>query len=191
VPLQYLNPPGVRLVQGEILGPVWEYVPRQPPIEVPAEQAEVPVRGIRHERMVVLSQDCDLLQDFNLRFPGGDLTSEPVDLEADPRAIPSVFLCEAFEDLRSRVAGGDIFRRAQRNQDERYHALPEAPVGDTGTDLPGLFLDFRKVIALPTPFVYEGLRSHGVSRIAIVPPFYIHDLVQRCWSYHARVAIEE
>ena len=175
-----------RLVQGEVLGPLIEYVPLQPPVEL-AEGEGVQVRGVRYERAVVLTQDCDLLQDFRLRR-----NPDVQDPESDPRSVPHVLLCEMFEDLRQRVAGGDIFKRAKRNQDERYHAFPEAQIGqDEAARLPDLYLDFRKSISLPTRLVYEALEGGQVNRLAVLPMNYLHDLTHRFHGYHARIAIEE
>jgi hypothetical protein len=193
MPLCYSLPPDDgRLLQGEIIGPVWEYVPLRPPVEAAAE-TQIDVRGYEHSRMVVLTQDCDLLWDFALRAPEGSLANELADVTEKPKSVPSVLLCDMFENLRERVAGGDILARAKRNQDERYHALAEAPVGedDSGATLPELFLDFRKTFSPPTAFLYQGLQSGQVCRIAVVPPFHIHDVVHRFHSYHSRIAIED
>jgi hypothetical protein len=178
-----------RLVQGEVLGPVWEYVPLIAPVELPAETTEIPVRALRHPRMLLLTQDCDLEQDFSLRFPGGDVDAEPAALVAEPGAVPHVLLCDLFEDLRSRVAGGDIFKRARRNQDERYHALPSVPIAGQDVDMPELFADFRHAIALPTEFVYAGVRGGGIERRALLPELFRLDFVHRFHAYQARVPV--
>jgi hypothetical protein len=52
-------------------------------------------------------------------------------------------------------------------------------------------MDFRKVLAVPTGFLYEGIRGGGVQRLAVVPAFHIHDIVHRYHGYHSRVALEE
>jgi hypothetical protein len=192
VPLRYGPPPDGRLVQGEVLGDVWEYIPLRPPVEAAAE-TEVEVYAVPHQRMLVLTQDCDLIRDFDLRAPDGSLSNQLLNVSEDPASVPSLLLCEMFEDLRSRVAGGDVFKRARKNQDERYHALAEAPVGDdsSGVTMPELFLDFRKTFSPPTAFLYLGLQSEQVGRLGVVPPFYIHDVVHRFHSYHSRIAIED
>ncbi len=176
-----------RLVQGELLAGVIEYVPLQPPVELP-EGANVPVRAVARDKMVVLTQDCDLEQDFRIRSAAESNTAQEVD--ANTGSVPSVLLCQVFDELKPRVAGGDIFRRARRNQDERYHTLPEAPIGDGTDNLAELYLDFRKFVALPTGFLYDGVTAGGVRRLAVIPPVYLHDLVHRFHGYLSRVAID-
>ena len=189
MPLErYERPPASgRLIQGEVIGPVWEYVPAVPPTEV-ARGAEIPVSPIRHERLILVTQDCDLEQDYALRFPRG-WDDEPVLVDDEPGAVPHVVLCESFEELRSRVAGGDIFRRAKRNQDERYHTLPDADVTGTDLRLPTLYIDFRRAVALPTRFVYAGLREGGIERLALLPEIFRLDLAHRFFGYLSRVPV--
>jgi hypothetical protein len=83
------------------------------------------------------------------------------------------------------------FRRIKQNQDERYHHFPEAPIGerDGGAGFPNLYLDFKKTLALPTLQLYEGIRDGGVTRRAVVPPIFLHDLVHRFFGYLSRVAL--
>jgi hypothetical protein len=173
---------------------VWEYVPLQPPAEL-TQEADVRVQAIRHDRMVVLTQDCDLLQDFNLRSADGFTLDDLADVADNPRSVPSVALCDMFDEIKSRIASGSaIFNAVKKNQNERYHTFAEAPVGSGEEELgvlPALYLDFRKTVALPTPFLYEAVRAAGVSRLAVVPPFHIHDLIHRFHGYHSRVAVEE
>ena len=179
-------------MQGEILGSVWEFVPIQAPVEVP-EETDVRVRSFYHERMVVLTQDCDLINDFGLRSPDDQTLEDLNEVEDDIRSVPSVFLCDVTEDLKARLGSGASWKRVKGNQDERYHMFPEAVVGADGEGgyLPELYLDFRKTASLPTRFLYEGLRVEGIARVAVTPPIYLHDLIHRFHGYHSRVAVED
>lgn len=201
-----------RLVQGEILGKVWEHVPLEPPVEVVAGQT-VPVRSVFRERVVVLTQDCDLLQDFRVRFD--DDGNEVDGADDDPRTVPHVLLCigAPFDVLKGRLPGSDVKRRVKNNQDERYHTLAEAGVGadpqpdaveeegrqggeEVGPDegvrvLPQLTFDFRHTLSLPTGLLYTAVLSGQVDRVALIPSPYILDLNQRFHGYHARIPIEE
>jgi hypothetical protein len=194
VPFQYLGPPtDGRLVQGEILGAVWEFVPVQAPVAVP-EETDIRVRSVYHERMIVLTQDCDLINDFKLRSPDEESLEDLNEVEGNIRSVPSVLLCDLTEDLGERLKGsGTSWKRVEGNQDERYHKLPEAQIGAdwAGGYLPALYLDFRKTVSLPTPFLYEALRVAGIARVAITPPIYLHDLIHRFHGYHSRVAVED
>jgi hypothetical protein len=186
---RYLRPPGEsRLVQGELLGPLWEYVPTIAPVEVP-QGAEIAVAPSPHERVILITQDCDLEQDFQIRFPDGWLGQAADGVDDMPGAVPQVVFCDTFEDLRPRVAGSDIFKRAKRNQDERYHAFPEAEIEEVGGAVPELFIDFRRAVALPTGFVYAGIREGGVGRIALLPEIFRLDLAHRFYGYLSRIPV--
>jgi len=174
-----------RILQGEFLGPIWEYVPTVPPIPLAEGVSSVPVEAVLHERVLVVTQDCDLEQDFRLRFP--EDPSEPAEVDDLPGAVPHVVLCDLFIELKSRVAGGDIFKRARRNQDERYHTFPAAVIDETGEEVPEIYADFRRYISLPTRFVYEGLLSGNVERRALLPEIHRLDFAHRFFAYQSRI----
>jgi hypothetical protein len=147
--------------------------------------------------MVILSPDCDLEQDFNSRFHDerDNVNPDPVAREIEePHRLPYVLLCDVYErdQIRPRFTGmKDVWRRLEKNQDERYHHFAEAPL--SGTDppvmLPGFYLDF-KILTLATQRLYEAIGA-GVKREAVVPPIYLHDLVHRFYSFHSRVGIPD
>ncbi len=90
----------------------------------------------------------------------------------------------ALPDLKARTQGSQS--RIEKNQEERYHALP------IGTDAPlnqALFIDFKKVFGLRTSSLYAAIGIDGVRRIAMLPPVYLHDLVHRFFSFQSRVAL--
>jgi hypothetical protein len=176
------------LVQGELLGPLWEYVPTISPVELPESEDAVPVQAVLHEWVVLVTPDCDLEQDYRLRFPDG-WTGAPADIDEEPGAVPHLVMCDLFIDLRSRVAGGDIFKRARKNQDERYHTFPAVPVAETGTETPELFGDFRRSVSLPTRFVYDGIRGGGVHRRALLPEIHRLDFAHRFFGYQSRIPV--
>ena len=105
--------------QGELIGPVWEHVAVYPPSEIRAGTA-VGVRSIVHSLAIVLSPDCDLLWDYEVRF---DSDSDPGDAHADaedhPSAVTHVLLCELFgyDDIRPRFKNaGELWRRVRRTR---------------------------------------------------------------------------
>jgi hypothetical protein len=125
--------------------------------------------------MIVMNADCDLEWDFKARFPSQQEQDQSPDIDEDhPALIPFVFLCDVYgeEQIRPNIKGSDIWRRIKQNQDERYHHFVPAPLGNPPIgSLPDLYLDFKKVLALPTRRLYEGL-ARGIERIAVVPPIY-------------------
>src|SRR5713101_8242716 len=75
-----------------------------------------------HPLMVVMSPDCDLEQDFKVRFATPEAReqyhSETVD-ETLPAVIPQVLLCDLYEEsqIKERMPGTDIWKRVRQNQD--------------------------------------------------------------------------
>ena len=72
--------------QGEILGPIWEHRPGIPPTEHPAD-LEVSITSFLHALVIVMTPDCDLVWDFNERFPDDDsknaLTPQAADADSN------------------------------------------------------------------------------------------------------------
>ena len=54
-----------------------------------------------------------------------------------------------------------------------------------------LFLDFKKSMTLPASNLYEGIRNGELRRGAVIPPIYVHDLVQRFYSFMSRVGLPD
>lgn len=174
------------LSQGEILGDVWEYRLEHPATE-PSESPP-PFRPVCHPLMIVLTAACDLEWDHSLRARSGTPDVD-ASLENEPSHVPYVFLCDLYgeAEVRPRAPGSDIWKRMRQNQDERYHRLEGAFISGTTEQLPELYLDFKKTIALPTATLYVAISKGGVRRIAVVPPVFVHSLVQRYYSFLARV----
>ena len=194
MPFQYISSlKNSALRQGEILADIWEHRLDNPPIQID-EGRDINHRSIFHPRLMIMTPDCDLLWDYQERFQSG-VGQEQSQSELDhPRLVPQVFLCELYveEEIRSRVGGSDIWRRIRNNQDERYHHLQSAPVdGAQGITQPGFYLDFKKILTLPTLGLYEALDKSQVSRLGIMPPVFLHDLMHRFYSFMGRVGVPE
>jgi hypothetical protein len=157
------------------------------------EGGQVDYLVVHHALAVVMSQDCDLEQDFAVRFPEGADPPDVEDAERHPNALSHVLLCDAYgvEEIRALVPnfGSKDWRRVSKNQNERYHSLEAAPIGGPGgPELEAIVLDFRKHSTVPTSLLYEQL-SPSATRAAVVPPYFLHDLVHRFYGYLSRVAI--
>jgi hypothetical protein len=141
--------------------------------------------------MLVMHADCDLLWDFKYR--SSRTIEEPLN-SGDRSLVPEVLLCDAYEEsqIRQTISGSDIFRRIRQNQDERYQCLQKATVGsNSGVTVPELYLDFKKMYMEPTEALYSALGAGSVSRVGIIPPIYIHDLMHRLFGFLSRVGVPE
>lgn len=158
------------------------------------DPTEIATRKVEHPLVIVLSQDCDLEQDFNARYPSGKPQLDRAEADVHPSALSHILLCDAHEEneLRKRLpesTGSKDFRRIAQNQNERYHRIESAEIADTGSAVEALFLDFRRHFSVPCPDFYEQLDLGAVGRTARLPAYYLHDLNHRFYSYLARVAI--
>jgi hypothetical protein len=194
--LTYEAPPANgALRQGELLASVWEHQPLFPPKPIPTGRG-VRVESVLHALAVVLSPDCDLLWDYEMRFLSF-LTEDPakvLDVEQHPATVTHVLLCDAYshDAFRPRFKGSkDLWRRVDQNQDERYHHLTAAGVADSDLRLHDLYLDFKKVVAVRTDQMYDGLLGDHIERIALLPPYYLHDIIHRFYGFLSRVAVPD
>jgi hypothetical protein len=189
VPLNYEAPlASGYLRQGEILRGVFEK--RAECAAVKPTIDPVPVRPREHPLIVVMSAQCDLLWDWEER---SRISPEQAAEESLPRLMPHVLLCDLYAADQLRYAHGmnsTLWTALGKNQNERYHHLPAARIGDFA-DLNDLHIDFKKVYGLPTDNLYKGLNSSAISRVAVVPVPYVNDLIHRFYAFQSRVAVPD
>jgi hypothetical protein len=190
VPLEYEpSPSDGPLRQAEVLKDVVE------PRVLSSAEGSVQFVQMPHPLSVVMSQDCDLEQDYNLRFPLGETPRTPEDVDREANALQTVILCDAYETENMEEYFPAKLSKAERrlvagNRNERYHCLGEAtcPGGEV---MAPVMLDLRTPYAVPAAILYEQLADTdaGATRLGVVPVIYSHDLMQRFFSYQARVAL--
>jgi hypothetical protein len=185
VSLCYKPPNSPYLRQGEIIEGLFELQ-----IQIPSESAidlnqPVKLDRIDHPYSIVVSQDCDLEWDYKARqeeAPEGKL-------------LAHVLFCALFSKDELRRDRGkltnELFRRVERNQDERYHHLAAAPISETGKSIPELFADFKTTFSLPVEFVYWSISTSQVIRRGPLVSPYLEDFMHRLYSFLGRVATPE
>ena len=177
------NSPFIR--QGEIINSLFELklqIPEGKSIDDVREQAKLD--PIVHPYVIVVSQDCDLEWDYKARqgeAPEGKLMTH-------------VLFCDLF--LEDELPGrnkltNELFRRVERNQDERYHHLLAAPVSGTDDNIPELFADFKTTFSLPVEFVYWLVSTGQTIRKGTLLSPYLERFMQRVYSFLGRVATPE
>lgn len=145
---------GQRLHQGMLLGHLREWTLER------NESGEVAgIRPVIHRLTVVVSQDCDLAQDYQAR------ESDPV-AETD---LWSILLCPAQPAEEMRAGRDEINSRfwpiVRTNRAERYHYLAEPP---SKADLGPLLVDFKNHFSVRTAELYRQLNSHGEDRLSAI-----------------------
>ncbi|MGH7173120.1 MAG: hypothetical protein ACRELF_00090 [Gemmataceae bacterium] len=175
--------PGFCLRQGEILS------------DVPQFRFDVATLGtatpfgepMYHPYAVILSQDCDLDQDFNVRQK--QIVSD--------KLLPSVLFCEVAtaEELFSRVKalGSKLWDRIRINKDERYHFLQKAEADSDalGQGMPELGIDFKRYFAISTDEIYKRVEMGEAKRRCVLVSPYLEHLSSRFAYFLSRVALPQ
>ena len=147
---------------------------------------------IRHPYAIVITQDCDLEQDFRARKAASAETT--TEKSMSDKLIPNVLLLEAISviELLGKVSGKDIRKRIGNNKDERYQVLQKVePTDDAeGVGVPALGVDFKRMFTVPTDELYLQLGSNAKRRSYLASP-YLEHLAKRFADFQGRVALPE
>ena len=180
--MAFSEPKGEALRQGDLIGSLRAY-------EVTRLEGE-PAKpsGLLHtyQHAIVLTQDCDLEQDFGARF------SEAV---REDKLLQAVVLCgvHEYELVRagtyrpgaSRIRS-DAAKIVRQNREPRYQYLGFVPqVGKC------LVVDFKDFFALPCRLLYDELKSEGAPacRLASINSPYKEHIAQRYAWYSSRIGL--
>jgi len=173
-----------RVWQGEILQNVIQIKPSVESIQN-NEEGVIDVDPVPHELVIVMSQDCDLLQDYNQRHAGQEGT------------LPNVLLSDLYlaEILRAKVRaqehlGRYDWKRIVQNQHERFHYLQrvEPDQDQQGQGLTAIAIDFKIYLTMPADELYARL-AMGIHRRCILNSPYVEHLAHRFFKFQARVAL--
>ena len=150
---------------------------------------------MQHPWLVVMTNVCDLMWDFDQRQGVPDEERAQEDWEHSyQRIIPHILTCSAYEE--SEIKGlHDLntkrLKRVRKNQEERLHYLLATASNADLLSVPALYLDFKKAFSLPTESIYDGLAGGSIQRVAVVRGEYLYDLMHRFYSFLGRVGVPE
>jgi len=176
---------GQRLFQGEVVERLLEWAPQYDNDAAP--QRIIGVRAIRHDFVIVLSQDCDLEKDWRIR------QNQPL----AETGLKSVIFCPALpaEELRQQQGlTSKKWEVVRQNKDERYSYLAEIPANaDSANEGTGaLLLDMMGYFTVRTEEVYRQLRINGADtprrRCTLETPWAEH-LQLRFSIYQCRIGL--
>lgn len=141
------------------------------------------------EYAVVLTQDCDLQQDFTER------NVKPVSANND-KHLNTILICPAYslEDfiVGSHIEGKtmgkfgpkDILKLRKNDVFKRYHYLAE----DLDNDIPDLVLDFKHFLTAPRDMLYSDRKT---GYVASINEIYREALSQRFANFLARIGLPD
>ena len=179
------------LRQGEILTNVVELQIKLETITSIEAEADYSAKPVKHPFAIVVSQDCDLEQDFNFRFYK----------KGKPRNIlPSVLFCQVMETeklekgLHKHLFDSKTFKDYFRNnKDFRFHFVQEIPAeyDALGKKLPELGMEFKRYFSMPTAEIYHRIEmSHTQRRCRLQSP-YVEHFCDRFYNFNKRIALPE
>jgi hypothetical protein len=190
---RYRQNPANRIMQGDIFEdvpiPLWD-------IDTDADQIVVdPENTDTLSFAIVVSQDCDLDQDYN----NWKRRKRKLTLSQD-KILPSVLVCVAYPSkqlLEGKHRGSDVMMVNWKEQKKsgdidhnnyaRFHFLEESTARDkkNGLRIPSLIIDFKHYQALPISAVYKLYESKHY--IGSINELFREELSQRFSSYLGRV----
>ena len=132
---------------------------------------------------VVVSQDCDLVWDWESRYCGG----------SEAKKLLGVLFCEAgLSGPVLKENNSSLWRNfVKGSRVERYHFLQECgPDFDLkGEGFPELVVDFKRFFSVSPGEIYARLDLGQVERRSQINDPYMRQLVYRLWCFQGRVAI--
>ncbi|MDR3291752.1 MAG: hypothetical protein LBT10_06360 [Methanobrevibacter sp.] len=152
--------------------------------------------------LIVLSQDCDLQQDYD----SGEKYTQLEDKENEDKLrsihdkfIPSVLLCPAFPAEQVRVGihlknynnllmdskgseNKSKWKNILQNETPRYHFI----IGDTNLQVPELVLDFKRYYTVPKKYFYDKFENYY---LASLNELYREELSRRFTNYLSRIGL--
>ena len=147
---------------------------------------------IEHPYAIVVSQDCDLNQDFFFKFHQRG---------KERHTLPSVLFCEVTEaeelvygDRNATVfQEGAIRQDFRNNNDYRYHflqAIPES-LDRAGDGIPELAIEFKRYFTMPSDEVYRRIEVKQAQRHCHLLSPYREHFINRFHNFNNRVALPE
>lgn len=170
--------------QGEILSNVVQAHLNLEALKV----GELAIDTIEHPFAIILSQDCDCIQDYSLREAGES---------SRDRLMPSVLLAEVqtAEYMRSPSNPGQmnngLWVPIRKNKNERYQFLEavQAEEDSASTGIPELTVDFRRVFTVSTDELYLRIETgETLRRCRLLSP-YLEHFSSRASYFFQRVAL--
>lgn len=172
-----------RVCQGDILRDFvyveWAY----------EESGKIKISDREIPYLVVLTQDCDLEQDFT------NHNSSSHDGLNHDKYLQSILVCPAYlaEDLKAgnhlsemnmkmEQINSERWSQLKKNQTSRYHFLK----GQTEHQVPELVIDFKHYYTIPRPILYSKLKD---SYLATLNSLFRESLSQRFAYYLSRIGL--
>lgn len=152
-----------------------------------------------YDLAIVVSQDCDLQQDFDSRQNGtslhrrlSDILFCQVEKADDVRFATNNAIADEEDKARSSLLKSrDVWKKIQENNDFRYQYLRAVEPGQDASreGLSPLIIDFSRTFSIPRNEVYRRLELRSATRRTVLNTPYLEHLAVRFHHFHCRVAL--
>lgn len=146
------------------------------------------VELIIHPFAVIVSQDCDLEQDYKARKGLNDVKPDKI--------LPSILFCAVTTAEEICNTGGVTGSKDRclfsKNKLERYQYLQKVDASEDacGEGLPELGIDFKKYFTIPADEAYKRIITKAKRRCFMKSP-YLEHLSSRFCYFQMRIALPE
>jgi hypothetical protein len=138
----------------------------------------------KHPLAIVMSQDCDLVQDHLARDGKAK----------EDKTIPNVLFCEVVTAVALKGNVDDRqWKSIKINDNKRFQFLQRIePINDAlSTGLSEMGIDFKRYFTMPTDEVYLRIKLGEAKRRSVLVSPYLEHLSSRFAFFLSRVALEE
>ena len=176
-----------RLRQGQVLRNLYEFVPTG----LTTSDGTAEVTRVQHPMVVIMSPECDLVSDYEARIasPAAN-TGSP---QSNGNLLEHIQCCKLFEETDIRQPhrlNSAAWSFVKSNRHERYHMISPGVLGRPDDASP-FYLDFKRVLSVSTAYLYQLVNAGGIELDRIIKPPWIHQLIQRCYGFQARVCVPD
>jgi hypothetical protein len=181
------------LRQGEILSNVMLLSPE--PGTPLSSQGNIKTIVTTHEFAIILSQDCDLDQDYRRREKIATEDDDSSKAQAlRKKLLGHVLLCGvelASRQKASNEEGRTIWERIVKNNDFRFHYLQEIESSSDTLEkgIGAVIVSFHRYFTVPTEDLLARIKSSETRRRSFMTSPYFEHLSDRFSHYQARVAL--
>lgn len=140
--------------------------------------------SVRHQFMMVVSPECDLLSDFLER-------QKPIQDQRRSPTIPEILVCDLYTRSELELSAGinsGLWKWIKTLQHPRYHYFEEFKNG-TNQVLPEMAADFQFVSGISTTMLYSLIENNQATRTAILNEPYRQQFVHRLTSWLGKVDV--
>ena len=171
-----------RICQGDILRGL-EFIVGAPTSKVEAEVES----SLAEQYWVVMTQDCDLSQDFSHRLTSSRMGSNSIRSILLCPAYPArqFYLGEHLKDWDTETFNNKKSKKIMKNDEyKRYHYVK----GEPELGVPEFVVDFKHFFTAPVDVVYAQRKS---VYIATIGELYREELSQRFTNFLSRIGLPD